>query len=78
VSAGADRLSGELGFAGYYGDIEPALERITRAFFTRALADLGVDLQPGAGFGTAALPDGTAIAGPRRRQFAALVAALAE
>jgi 1-acyl-sn-glycerol-3-phosphate acyltransferase len=78
VSAGADRLSGELGFAGYYSDIEPALERITRAFFSKALADLGVDLQPGAGFGTAALPDGTAIAGPRRRQFAALVAALAE
>ncbi len=78
VSAGADRLSGDLGFAGYYGAIEPALERITRAFFTRALADLGVDLQIGARFGTAVLPDGTAIDGPRRRQFAALVAALAE
>jgi 1-acyl-sn-glycerol-3-phosphate acyltransferase len=78
VSADADRLSAELGFAGYYGDIEPALERITRAFFARALADLGVDLRIGARFGTAVLPDGTPIAGPRRRQFDALVAALAE
>jgi 1-acyl-sn-glycerol-3-phosphate acyltransferase len=76
AGAHADRLSAELGFAGYYHDLEPRLERIARAFFVTALIDLGVDLQPGARFGTAVLPDTTALAGARRREFDALLEAL--
>ena len=48
VAREADRLSGELGFAGYYRDVEPGLERIARAFFVRALGALGIGLEPGA------------------------------
>jgi 1-acyl-sn-glycerol-3-phosphate acyltransferase len=76
VNRDADRLSREFGFAGYYGDVEPALEQIARAFFVRALTDLGIALRPGATFSTDVLPDGTPMIGPRRRQFEALVAAL--
>ena len=78
VGDDADRLSAELGFAGYYRDVEARLEGITRAFFVKALADLGVDLQPGSRFGTAVLPGNLQLSGPRRRQFAALLDALQE
>jgi 1-acyl-sn-glycerol-3-phosphate acyltransferase len=78
VAQQADRLSGELGFAGYYTQVEPALERIAQAFFARALSGLGIELRRGETFTTASLPSGTALSEPRRRQLDALVAALVE
>jgi 1-acyl-sn-glycerol-3-phosphate acyltransferase len=77
VNRDADRLSRDLGFAGYYADVEPALERITRAFFARALADLGVTRDVSSPLATDTLPDGTPLHGPRRRLFEAVVAAAA-
>lgn len=80
ASAGhdADRLSEALGFADYYRDVEPTLERIARAFFVKALADLGIALRPPSTFRTDVLPGGTPLTGPRHRQFEALVASLAD
>ncbi len=74
----ADGLSEELGFAGYYADVEPGLERIARAFFVRALTELNVDRQPGSRVSTSTLPDGTPLPEPRRRQLEAIARALAE
>ncbi|HEX4568728.1 MAG TPA: acyltransferase domain-containing protein, partial [Vicinamibacterales bacterium] len=69
AGAEADRLSAECGFAGYYRELEPRFEAITRAFFVNALVDLGVDLRPGSRFGTSILPDKSPLIGARRRQF---------
>jgi 1-acyl-sn-glycerol-3-phosphate acyltransferase len=78
VAPEADRLSRELGFAGYYRDVEPGLERIARAFFVRALAALGLGLESGATVRTDALPDGTPLPEARRRQLHALAGALVD